>query len=79
VLKGELCCDFLRRIRITDDSEELCQVGIERVHRCIGEGDISAGRSGGRYSARWASSQCADRHRRRELFEFLNLEEESTE
>jgi hypothetical protein len=26
-----------------------------------------------RYSARWALRQCADRHRRRELFEFCNL------
>jgi hypothetical protein len=25
-----------------------------------------------RYSARWALSRCADRHRRKELFEFFN-------
>jgi hypothetical protein len=52
--EGELCCEFLRRIRITKDSEELCQVGIERVHRCTGEGDRTVGSSGGRYSARRA-------------------------
>jgi len=50
----ELCCEFLRRIRITKDSEELCQVGIERVHRCTGEGDRIVWSSGGRYSARRA-------------------------
>jgi hypothetical protein len=50
----------------------LFQEGIEQVHRCTGE-DKTAGCSVRRYSARWALSRCADRHRRRELFEFCDL------
>jgi hypothetical protein len=29
----ELCCEFLRNTRITEDSEELCQEGIEQVKK----------------------------------------------
>jgi hypothetical protein len=61
-----------RRTRITKDSESSAR---RALSRCIGrtEGDITAGCSVRRYSARWALSRCADRHKRRkELLEFWN-------
>jgi hypothetical protein len=55
-------------------------VGIERVHRCIGEGGRTAGSSGRRHSARRASSKCADRHIREENSLSSRIQkEESTE
>jgi hypothetical protein len=58
-----------RRTRITKDSESSAR---RALSRCIGctEEDRTVGCSVRRYSARWALSRCADRHRRKELFEF---------
>jgi hypothetical protein len=75
----ELCCEFRRRNRITEDSESSARWALSK---CIGaqRRDRTVERSvKRRYSARRALSQCADRHKRRELFEFWNLKEESTE
>jgi hypothetical protein len=70
--------ESLRKTRITEDSEKLCQEGIEQVHRCTRTQNCE--RSVERDSARRASRKCAGRHRRtRELFEFWKLKEESTE
>jgi hypothetical protein len=54
-LEEELCCEF-KKTRITEDSEKLCQEGIERVY----SGTVEHRR---RYSARRASRRCADRHK----------------
>jgi hypothetical protein len=77
VHNGRLTVEKFRRNRITKDSESSARWALSG---CIGaqKEDRTVERSGIRYSARWALSKCADRHRRRELFEFWNLEEEST-
>jgi hypothetical protein len=55
-----------RRIRITEDSESSSKWALSKCNGCIGEEDITTGGFGRRYSARWALSRCADRHRREE-------------
>jgi hypothetical protein len=50
---------------------------LSRCKECTEDRTVEC--SGRRYSARRALRHCADRHRRRELFEFWNLKEESTE
>jgi hypothetical protein len=66
-----------RRDRITKDSESSARWALSG---CIGaQEDRTAGSSRRRYFSRRALRYCADRQRRRELFEFWKLEEESTE
>jgi hypothetical protein len=67
--------------RITEDSESSARRALSRCKGCTG-GNRTVERVlwKRRYSARRASRKCASRHRRgRELFEFWNLKEESTE
>ena len=61
-----------KRTRITKDSESSARRALIRYLRCIGE-DRTVGRSTRRYSARWASIRCTDRHMRTGLFEFYRL------
>jgi hypothetical protein len=60
------------------DSESSAKWALSRCKECTEDRTVE--RSVKRYSARWALRHCADRHsKRRELFEFWNLEEESME
>jgi hypothetical protein len=73
----ELCCEFRRENRITEDSVKLCQVGIEQCKECTEEELCCEFRRRSRItedsesSARWASSKCIGaQEKKTELLKF---------
>jgi hypothetical protein len=66
VHKEELCCEFRKKNRITEDSESSARWALSR---CIGaQEDRTVERSGRRHSARWAfESVCRQAQEKRTL------------
>jgi hypothetical protein len=69
-----------RRTRITEDSEKLCQEGIERVQRVHRRNPELLNVLWKRHFSRRASRYCASRHRsEKNSLSSVSLREESTE